>query len=89
MSFTDDDLKQLKERLTRWDTTNDRDTIEAILARLEAAENFVKAVMQDDPSYGDMPEWRAWRNATFIHNASLRSKLNREKRAARETTNEI
>lgn len=28
------------------------------------------------------------RNATFIHNASLRSKLNREKRAARETTNE-
>jgi hypothetical protein len=28
------------------------------------------------------------RNATFIHNATLRSKLNREKRAAREKSDE-
>ena len=65
MTFTDDDLKRLKERADfhRFDTNGlmSREIFDALLARLEAAEKVIKKYHTwedwDDSAY------KAWRKA--------------------------
>lgn len=69
MSFTDDDLKRLKDRSQRHDfTTNSlmsRDHLFGLLARLEAAEACVHSVCKNKElrSRESMGFWEAWRTA--------------------------
>jgi hypothetical protein len=64
MTFTDDDLKRLKE-----DMGNDTDAcnvphgfkLAALLARLEAAEACARYAGDDEPDYLRNPLWVAWR----------------------------
>ena len=75
MSFSDDDLKRLKEELGRWlgihtnpELTDpmfslSSKTINALLARLEAAEECVKLMLQDIPLPLEEKALKAWRKA--------------------------
>jgi hypothetical protein len=65
MSFTDDDLKRLEEDLEGEDyQVVDRQIVLALLARLEAAEDFIEAVSYYSVAADDelLNCWRAWRS---------------------------
>lgn len=61
MAFTDDDLKRLKE-----ETKGDEEPpwyLEALLARLEAAERCILRTTQDEEGLIESEDYTAWRQA--------------------------
>ena len=55
MTFTDDDLKKLKKEFADWNFPRvDNNVMEALLARLEAAEKVCKFI--SDKSYLELPD---------------------------------
>ena len=69
MPFTDDDLKRLKEeaeihkRIVITTQSGKGLRLEALLARLEAAEECVKLMLQDIPLPLEEKALKAWRKA--------------------------
>ncbi len=65
MTFTDDDLKRLKEGISKGSIPIcDNGFLLALLARLEAAEHFIDKTTDTYPHTKDSDVYRVWRKAS-------------------------
>jgi hypothetical protein len=69
VTFTDDDLKRLKDHFNGMPhyidipASQEPVNLSALLARLEAAERFTKHVIDLTPDYSGCIRYKAWRKA--------------------------